>query len=179
VLKRYSRDMYQLATTDGLTGVRNKQYLFEEGPDFVKKRQPASLMMVDVDRFEQINDTRGHIIGDHVLHMLGQLLNRFFPSQGASQGGIVSRFGGKKYTILLGNCPCDAAKQKAAELQAEVIALKPEGVEITVSLGIACAQDAKENNFHEMIAEADHALGLAKQQGYNQIHASRDAYPAN
>jgi len=164
VLQRYSRDMYRLSITDSLTGVRNKPYLFEEGPSFINRHSKVCMMMLDIDHFEIINDVQGHIIGDHVLHVVGKFLNDYF----ANQEILVVRFAGKKFTVLLAECTLEKGKKIAEDLRKKVIALKPEGFDITVSVGLTSSEDVVETTLNTLISDADNALHTAQIQGYNR-----------
>jgi len=163
VLKRYSKDMYHLATTDSLTGVRNKRYLLDEGATFITQHPRLCLMMVDVDHFEIINDVQGHIIGDHILHMIGKFLNEYFPKD-----VMVVRFAGKKFTILIPDCTLDKGKAIAENLRHKMMKLKPEGLDITVSIGLTSSEGVAETTLTTLIADADNALHTAQAQGHNR-----------
>jgi diguanylate cyclase (GGDEF)-like protein len=163
VLKRYSRDMYQLATTDSLTGTRNKKYLLEEGKTFIAQHPNVCLMMVDIDHFEIINDVQGHMIGDHLLHVIGRVLNEYFPDN-----VLVARFAGKKFTILIPDCTLDKGKATAENLRRKMMELKPEGLDITVSIGLTSSEGVAETTLATLISDADSALHMAQKQGHNR-----------
>jgi len=164
VLRRYSKDMYHLATTDSLTGTRNKKFLLDEGPAFITKHPNVSLMMVDVDNFEELNETHGHIIGDHILHMLGRFLNSFFSEENA----MVVRFAGKRFTVLLGDCTLDNGKAIAEDLRRKLQELKPESYEITSSIGLTSSEGVAETTLATLISDADSALTTAQKEGGNR-----------
>lgn len=163
VLKRYSKDMYHLATTDSLTGVRNKRFLLDEGTAFISQNPRLCMMMVDIDNFETINEENGHIIGDHVLHVFGKFLNSYFPKE-----AIVARFAGKKFTVLVPDCTLDKGKAVAENLRRRVMKLNPEGTEITVSIGLTSSEGVAETNLATLISDADSALHSAQMQGRNR-----------
>jgi len=165
VLKRYSRDMYQLATTDSLTGTRNKKYLLEEGKSFITQHHNVCLMMVDIDHFEIINDLQGHMIGDHILHVIGKFLNEHFTHCGTA---MVARFAGKKFTVLLASCALEKGKLVAESLRKKMMELKPEGLEITVSIGLTSSEGVAETTLATLISDADSALHIAQKQGHNR-----------
>jgi len=167
VLKRYSRDMYQLATTDGLTSVRNKQYLFDEGPEFLKKNPISCVLMVDIDHLERINEEHGHIIGDHVLHVVGHFLVTFFPEDIS----LVARFGGKKFTILIAGCELEEGSRKAEQLRQKIMELKPEGITVTASIGVASSAGLGETTLQALLSDADSALATVHSKGFNRTCA--------
>jgi len=163
VLKRYSRDIYKLETTDSLTGTHNKKFLLEEGKTFIAQNPNVCMMMVDIDDFEKINEVQGHIIGDHVLHLLGHFLASSFPEQ-----AIVARFVGKKFTVLLSDCTLDKGKALAENLRQKTITLKPEGLDITISIGLTSSEGTTKPKLASLISDADSALHTAHEQGNNR-----------
>jgi len=163
VLQRYSKDMYHLATTDSLTGARNKRFLLDEGPTFIAQHTNSCMMMVDIDHFEIINDIQGHIVGDHILHIIGKFLNEYFPDT-----TMVVRFAGKKFTVLIPNCTLNQGKSVAEDLRIKMQNLKPEGLDVTVSIGLTSFEGNAEKNLTTLIADADSALHSAQIQGYNR-----------
>jgi diguanylate cyclase (GGDEF)-like protein len=165
VLKRYSKDMYHLATTDSLTGARNKRYLLDEGPTFITQHPNTCLMMVDIDHFEIINDVQGHLIGDHILHIIGKYLNSYF-----SDNVMVVRFAGKKFTILIPGCGVDKGREIAEDLRLKMLGLNPEGLEVTVSIGVASTEGVAGILLATLIADADHALHISQAQGHNRTN---------
>ncbi|MEK7990692.1 MAG: response regulator [Thiotrichaceae bacterium] len=163
VLRRYSRDMYHLATTDSLTGVRNKRFLLDEAPNFISQHPNLCLMMIDIDHFEIINDVQGHIVGDHILHVTGRFLNEFF-----DEDSMVVRFAGKKFTILIGDADLEKGKSLAETLRINMMGLKPEGLDVTVSIGLTATEGVKDVTLPTLIADGDNALHSAQIQGYNR-----------
>jgi two-component system, cell cycle response regulator len=163
VLKRYSKDIYKLETTDSLTGTRNKKFLLEEGKTFISQHPHVCLMMVDIDNFVEVNEVQGHIIGDHILHLFGHFIVKFF-----SKEALVARFAGKKFTILIPDCMLDKGKAVAENLRHKVISLKPEDIEITVSIGLTSSEGVAETTLATLISDADSALQMAQKQGYNR-----------
>jgi diguanylate cyclase (GGDEF)-like protein len=163
VLKRYSKDMYHLATTDSLTGARNKRYLLDEGPIFINQHPSTCLMMVDIDHFEIINDVQGHLIGDHILHIIGKYLNEYF-----SDNVMVVRFAGKKFTVLVPGCQVEKGREIAEDLRLKMLGLNPEGLEVTVSIGLASTEGIAGISLATLITDADRALHIAQAQGHNR-----------
>ncbi|MEM7017942.1 MAG: diguanylate cyclase [Pseudomonadota bacterium] len=167
VLKRYSKDMYQLATTDALTGVRNKQFLLTEGPDFVKKHSLLCLLMMDIDNMEDINEEHGDIIGDHILHMVGQFLQTHFSSE---EDNLIARFGGRRFCILLGEQDLQSGRAAAEGLRQNIAALKPENIAITTSIGLASSENMTETTLNALMSDADRDVlyGL-REKGPDQV----------
>ncbi len=167
-LKHQAQAMQRMAVTDSLTGVYNRHYLANEGVRFAadKRNQPLWVMIVDLDHFKQINDNHGHLTGDVVLTAVGQLLSERFSD------GLPVRFGGEEFAVLVPRCSRQQAGERAEELRAAVASLKPAGVSISVSIGIACAEQHPEADLNALMALADKALYAAKAAGRNRIYIS-------
>lgn len=160
-----AENMRWIAATDSLTGVRSKRYLVDNGEDYIQNsaNQPVWAMLIDIDFFKKINDSLGHITGDHVLAELGTKFNQTFPSD------MVVRFGGEEFSVLMINMTHDEALQKAETLRQEVAELKPANVELTISVGLASMQDHPNSNLTQILALADKALYHSKETGRNRV----------
>ena len=160
VLQRYSREVQQLATTDSLTGVKNKGYLLDEGPDFIKKNKKISITMIDIDNLEEINKAHNDLVGDHVLHDIGKLLCMRY----ADSDALVARMGGKKFALLQPNRDLAAGEEEARKLCEAIEELKPEGIKIGLQAvyGVVATKNAKEKQLINLLAEADEKLDQAR-----------------
>lgn len=164
-LKQQAESMRWIAATDSLTGVRSKRYLVDNGEEYIQNtaNQTVWAMLIDIDFFKKINDTLGHITGDHVLAELGTKLIKSFPTD------MVVRFGGEEFAILMKNkTPAEALKQ-AETLRRDVEKLKPADVELTISIGLASMQDHPDSNLTQILALADKALYHSKENGRNCV----------
>lgn len=164
--------------TDVLTGWHNRRYLqVRMNEELARaKRHGASLtcLMIDVDRFKQINDTHGHAAGDEVLV---ELALRIESEVRASD--IAARYGGEEFVVLLPNTDAGAgvllAERIRRSISATPIELRYDGsVTITASVGIASVvpdpgdEDLKTIG-DALIARADVALYAAKAAGRDQV----------
>ncbi|MCW8841755.1 MAG: diguanylate cyclase [Gammaproteobacteria bacterium] len=166
VLQRQTQAMEKVATTDSLTGVRNRHYLFEHGESLrnAAENQPFWSMIIDIDHFKQINDDQGHLVGDHILVALGELLNRHFPD------ATVIRFGGEEFVVLLPHTLRKDAMYRAEGLRQAVEILHPEGVPFTISIGMAGSEDHPQADLNALLRLADEALYASKLAGRNRVH---------
>jgi len=164
-LKRQSEAMCWLASTDSLTGTRSKRYLLDHGEGFLTDpaSQPVRAMLLDIDHFKNINDQHGHITGDHILAAIGDLLNHSF------RDAMVVRFGGEEFCVLLRRCTKRDAEAKAEVLRRKMEELNPEGVPITISIGMAALEDHPGADLTTLLSLADKALYAAKQAGRNRV----------
>jgi len=168
----YLRRLEALAHTDAITQVFNKGHIGElMDSEFARARRqglPFSLLVIDLDHFKQINDNHGHDAGDHVLFEVAQLLKR----EVAAAGGILGRFGGEEFVVILADCASACAAVRAETLRAAVAArpLAYEGLSIplTASIGVATA-DAGCDNVRDLFRRADAAVYRAKRAGRNCI----------
>lgn len=167
-LKVQAEEMRLLATTDSLTGVRNKCYLLTQGERFLQDRrnQPVSALLLDIDHFKRLNDTHGHLTGDEVLKEVGRLLQ-----DNVREGTLVARFGGEEFAILLPHCLLEDAQARAEDLRARIESLEPASHAITVSVGVASTQDYPDADLPTLLDHADRALYAAKEAGRNQVCA--------
>lgn len=167
-LKSQTEEMRVLATTDSLTGVRNKRFLLDHGEQFLadRRRQPVSALLIDIDHFKNINDNYGHIVGDRILETLGRLL-----MDNLREDTLIVRFGGEEFAVLLPCCNLREAQSRAEALRAQIEALRPLGYPITVSVGLASTGTHPDFKLTQLLTQADLALYAAKAHGRNQVCA--------
>lgn len=162
-----NRALAELATTDSLTGLRNRRAfdhsLALELAIVERHHSPLSLLMLDVDHFKRINDRLGHDAGDQVLQMIGQVL-----SAGARVIDIVARVGGEEFAVLLPNTGAQGALEVAERMRLAVVQAPP-GAHggVTISIGVVTLQDGETAS--SLYARADAALYAAKEAGRNRV----------
>jgi diguanylate cyclase (GGDEF)-like protein len=167
--ERAELEQRRAAQTDPLTGVPNRRAFFDRGNPllerFVAERQPAALLLFDLDRFKAINDTAGHQGGDRVLQAFCDLV-------GASLGpdDLFGRLGGEEFAYMMANVSVTQALQTAERLRTEFAALSFRGLTIkpTVSVGVAMTSEAG-RSLSSLLALADRALYRAKAEGRNRV----------
>jgi len=151
-----------LSNIDPLTNLFNRRYI----NDYQLKKNRATVLFVDLDRFKFINDSLGHRIGDKILQFVSDRLK-----ENTGENDIVARLGGDEFVIILYEVEMNKIKQKAGEiLQSLSIPFFNEENEIylTASIGISqCPEHSM--NLSELIAKADIAMYRAKQQGKFQF----------
>lgn len=164
------------AYQDPLTGLPNRRYLDErikEELNRVRGRDiPVVLLMCDIDRFKQVNDTYGHLAGDNLLRELACLLQRY--TRGDS---ILVRLGGEEFVILVPGANLREGTLLAERLRQLVeehrFTLGGREVRITLSIGVADLTGSEDGRAY--YSRADRALYQAKELGRNRVVAARQA----
>jgi len=175
-LALHNADSYQavqeLATVDGLTGLRNRRAFNETVErEFNESRRyntQACLLMVDLDHFKRINDRFGHPAGDTVLQGVGAILGKL-----ARSVDVVARYGGEEFGIVLPHTSLEQACSLASRIRQQ-LAHRPftfggAEVRMTVSIGIAALPHGAIASPNAWVGAADEALYAAKRQGRDRI----------
>ena len=170
------REAQRLSITDGLTGVWNRRYLQLTLAKEIDRAQrfgrPLSVLMVDIDRFKDVNDAMGHPRGDEVLVEL----TRRILGQIRTQIDFLTRYGGEEFVVVLPETPADGAMVVAEKIR-RAIGGEPftsEGeqpVDVTVSIGAATFPEDG-SSMQELVAEADRAMYRAKEAGRDRVEAA-------
>jgi len=174
---RLRETLRKQAFKDPLTELYNRRYLVDalerEFHRADRKKQPLSIIMMDIDHFKQCNDTFGHDAGDAVLAELGNLLRKWTRGE-----DVVSRYGGEEFIAVLPGADCDAAFRRADSLrkQVESLAIEYKGKslgQVTISVGIAVYPlDATDSD--ALIHAADQAMYFSKRCGRNRVSLAAD-----
>jgi diguanylate cyclase (GGDEF)-like protein len=155
------------ASTDFLTGLHNREAFYNSVNEFLLKRIPGKLhafIVLDIDRFKEINDTYGHPVGDEVLKNFAAVLRSQFRNS-----DDIARMGGDEFTIFCGNIGSRGMVERKAQLIKQVASMiyPAEGAEpITVSIGITILSD-KPVDYETLFQRADAALYQSKLRGRN------------
>ena len=164
-------EMRQAFTVDSLTGVLSRAAWMERARNEVERallnNQALSLLLIDVDRFKQINDRFGHQIGDKVLNHLGSTMRQLVRLQ-----DHIGRFGGEEFIILLPETDYLGAMKFARRVHVSLRAereLPLDDSKVTVSIG-ATALWPNERALESLFERCDQALYRAKQGGRNRTH---------
>ncbi|MBS0571023.1 MAG: diguanylate cyclase [Proteobacteria bacterium] len=172
--KLVEKHLNELARTDMLTGLSNRRDFDERLEQALARRRsarhPLALMMIDLDRFKEINDTLGHLAGDTVLKAVAARLR-----EAAFDIDVLARLGGDEFAILLGdNGAAQSAELLAARLKVAMsrpVSIIGSAVTITLSMGIAYCDGRL--SARDLTHLADRALYAAKESGRNTFCALR------
>lgn len=160
--------LWDMAVTDSLTGLYVRRYfmvkLQEELLRAERYNNMLSIVMADLDRFKNINDTYGHDAGDRVLKAIGKFLQ-----QNVRDVDVIARYGGEEFVIMIPEAAKDAAYTLAERLRKQFAGLKLEKFpQITISLGIA-TYPFDGTQLDALIRNADAAMYAAKRAGRNRV----------
>jgi diguanylate cyclase (GGDEF)-like protein len=168
---RLNSDLQRLAITDPLTGLFNRRGLYELGQREVERARrysrPLSLIMLDIDHFKLVNDQYGHPTGDDVLKLLADRMQK-----NVRDIDILARYGGEEFVILLPEIDLADARPVAERLRQAVgdwpFSTDRGEISITISVGATQTGNAP-YELEALIAHADAAMYIAKQQGRNCV----------
>jgi diguanylate cyclase (GGDEF)-like protein len=170
--KKYEQQLEEMARTDHLTKAHNRRSFFElaerELVHAKSSQQPISVVMMDIDRFKNVNDAHGHLIGDQVLINLVKLCQSKI-----REVDIFARMGGEEFAILMPNTTIEAAESAAERIRKVVfesfMATGRANVLITISLGVSNWGGSGDLDINRLLDKADKALYHSKEAGRNRV----------
>jgi two-component system cell cycle response regulator len=164
----------RLATIDPLTGLMNRRAFLSVLNVEIERSQrlhyPLGLLLLDIDHFKVINDTRGHAAGDAVLATVGHLLTRE-----ARKTDVLARWGGEEFIIVLSGADENTGRLAAERFRrtiesATVPDNRGERIPVTASIGLACLEPGETTD--SFVDRADRAMYAAKTAGRNRTSAA-------
>ena len=172
-LEEQNAELERLANTDYLTDLYNRRRFFQiaesEFSTSVKKGNPVSFTLIDIDYFKQVNDTYGHLVGDQVLIHVARLIR-----DTCRKDDMAARYGGEEFAILHPGTEKQAAYNVVEEIRQKVesspYVFETNEIGVTLSAGIVDTQ-ARQNyvRVDDYLSIADKALYRAKDGGRNQV----------
>ncbi len=159
----------KMANLDPLTDLCNRRAFYDIAPQYFKQyRQqqvPLSIIMFDLDNFKSINDIYGHKVGDEVLKLVSDVLNKQ-----ARKEDFVARWGGEEFIALLPKTDLQTATSIAERYKLAInsLVITEDNIGISASIGVATS-DAQSENVDQLISLADDKLYQAKAQGKNCV----------
>ncbi|HWC74466.1 MAG TPA: diguanylate cyclase [Gemmatimonadales bacterium] len=165
--KESQGELEKLSLTDALTGLYNRRHLMgtlaSEVQRSRRQRRAFTVLLADVDKFKQYNDTHGHLAGDAALVKIAEVFRRTTRAV-----DCVARYGGEEFVVMLLECPIATAALVAERIRARVADQDLGEGKLTVSIGLAEYPDGGDTP-EELIATADAAMYQAKSSGRNQV----------
>lgn len=166
-MNEHRQHLSYLAERDPLTGIGNRRALNARLDDVIEHQQTklvtASLVVLDMDHFKDVNDTYGHTVGDKILVRLTEIV-----TSRIRVTDDLYRYGGEEFVVVAMGAPREAAQKLAEQLRIGVEAsdLLPER-SVTISLGVAELKQGE--NYDAWLQRADAALYEAKRAGRNRV----------
>lgn len=164
--------LFELTTTDAMTRLKMKHFfytmLLERMAEASSAPKPLSVVMIDIDFFKKVNDTYGHSCGDAVLKQVARVI------QANVRGNdLAARYGGEEFCLLLPDADMERARQASERLRESIAATTTtydgKSLGVTVSLGVAQYDPARDPSGKSLIDRADQALYRSKQEGRNRV----------
>lgn len=168
LLLRKRRDRAQkFASTDGLTHLFNRsmgmRILDQEIARAARSDHELAVLLCDLDHFKGLNDTLGHLLGDHALRVTAEVLR-----QTVRKSDAISRFGGEEFLVILPDTNVSDASVLAARLHTAIEERGQQlGLPLTISIGLALNQ--ADDTWETILQRADQALYASKDRGRNRF----------
>jgi two-component system, cell cycle response regulator len=160
-------DLRAEAKVDALTGLDNARSLARnltvEQSRISRYGATSAVVMMDVDKLKTINDRNGHVVGSRVLQAIGELLRITI-----RETDLAARYGGDEFVVILAHTSVAEGAAFAERFLARVRELRPEGIDVSMSLGIASLGGVGVQSGDALLAEADAAAYRAKRLGGNR-----------
>ncbi len=175
---RYRQQLVRLASTDGLTGLPNRRRTAELATDALaaatESDKPLTIAIIDMDHFKFVNDRCGHATGDYVLREFARLGRESVRPEDA-----LGRWGGEEFLLIMPDATAEVAIATLERLRTLVfgINLPPSGAGLQVSLSAGLAtRDRQVRSLDELIARADAALYVAKNEGRDLVRVADEKF---
>jgi two-component system cell cycle response regulator len=164
----------QQATHDGLTGLLNRssvmEILHKELARSQRENLPLSVLMIDLDLFKQVNDQRGHLVGDAVLREASARMKSAIRRYDA-----IGRYGGEEFLVVLPGCDAAGGAAQAERLRLALatrpFAISGQAINVTCSIGCSLVSGVSPSDADCLVREADEALYVAKAHGRNRVES--------
>ena len=171
-LESANERLHALASTDGLTGIKNHRAFQEsiraEIAKAVRYGHPLSLLLLDIDNFKSYNDTFGHQSGDEVLKLVARIVAGF-----ARRTDQAARYGGEEFVVLLPETDAPGARRTAERIRAAIESGEWPVRPVTASFGASTLLEL-ETDPTQLVERADQALYASKRAGRNRVTHSDD-----
>jgi diguanylate cyclase (GGDEF)-like protein len=172
--KSNEKILYKLGVTDALTGLYNRRFIKENFINLINNNNgnnlPATMIMLDIDKFKVINDTYGHPTGDEVLIKLSEIFIK-----NTRENDYVGRYGGEEFLLLLGDTTIEQSKVVTSRIAAEFETCMCDVFEKKLTFSGGCVEitnhDINNSEFEKVIDKADKLLYKAKANGRNRIES--------
>ena len=156
------------AEVDALTGLSNARALLKslalEQSRISRYGATSAVVMMDVDKLKTINDRHGHVVGSRILQAIGELLRGMIRDT-----DLAARYGGDEFVAILAHASVAEGGAFAERFLNRIRQLWPEGIDVSMSIGIAALDGSEGQSSDELLANADAAAYRAKRLGGNRV----------
>ncbi|MCB2227299.1 MAG: sensor domain-containing diguanylate cyclase [Desulfarculaceae bacterium] len=172
-IERMHQQALEASRTDMLTGLPNRRAFYDGAAQELERAErygrPVSLIMLDIDRFKDINDTQGHAAGDEVLGHLAEVLRLQM-----RRNDLVGRLGGEEFALVLPETSAEEALSLAERMRATMAATPAmyQGEAIPFSASFGVARQMPGDSVESLLHRADQALYAAKAAGRNRVEVA-------
>ncbi|MDF2547753.1 MAG: diguanylate cyclase [Anaerosolibacter sp.] len=166
-LKQKNLELEEMAKLDSLTRLYNHRYIYDRLEEEIQRSKryhhDLSIVMIDIDKFKEVNDIYGHPTGDEVIVKVSNALKNICRST-----DILGRYGGEEFLIILPETSLSQGIKLAERLRSQVSELtySHPTLQVTISGGVASLEN---HSALELVKKADHLLYKAKSSGRNKI----------
>ncbi|MGL4369528.1 MAG: GGDEF domain-containing protein, partial [Spirochaetota bacterium] len=167
--KRASLMKNDLVRIDSLTDIPNSKAFYEEAENEIKRSyrygHPLTLVFIDCDNFNKVNDLYGHHAGDDLLASVAQTLKT-----NVRETDFVARIGGDEFVILMPETGSEYSIQHVRSLQSALLeAMKKNRWPVTFSIGVATIKEKTQTTVDEILKKSDSLMNYVKKHGKNEI----------
>ena len=167
-LAQANAQLHHLANTDGLTEIANRrrfdEYLADTWSRCAQRGEPLALMLIDLDHFKALNDTRGHLAADELLKQVGRALQACL----RGPADLLARYGGDEFVVVLPATDLPTARSLGESMRCAILDLQ---MDITISVGVGGVRPRPDLPLYRVLHEADEALYASKRAGRNRVSA--------
>ncbi|MFI9007625.1 putative bifunctional diguanylate cyclase/phosphodiesterase [Actinosynnema sp. NPDC053489] len=162
--RRVHDELLALAEQDPLTGLANRRAVTRELERQLAGGGPGAMLLLDLDNFKDVNDLRGHAVGDRLMKTLAAALrSRLSPRR------LIGRLGGDEFAVVLPGCTAADAARVAEELRDAVASLPLVGAARSLTVSTGVAEYGPGDTWELVLANADLALYASKAAGRNRV----------
>ena len=171
-LQKEVDELKKQVRTDYLTGLFNRRHLDyaldQEIERTYRTNNPTTLILMDIDNFKQFNDGYGHLVGDHALKYIANIIR-----QSIRKVDIACRFGGEEFAIILPSTPAEigyhVAERIRVKIASNMLNYKGDNYRLTASLGVDSINHGDSESHLQLIERCDQLLYSAKDCGKNCV----------
>lgn len=165
-LIKKNEDLFKISQIDGLTQLYNHKTIFEKLEVEISRAKrynlELSILMLDIDKFKNINDNYGHQKGDYVIKTVAKILK-----ETVRETDICGRYGGEEFLVILSNTAINDAKIISERIRKNIQKYDFEGIQVTISGGIS---EFNDEEALALVHKADKFLYVSKETGRNMIN---------